>query len=96
MWEVRYKKSVTKDVKKISPVIRRILRRAIENKLMSDPLRYGVPLRRTLKGFMKLRVGDWRIIFTIGERRKVVTIFKVGHRREVYRQTSFRNENVSR
>ena len=84
MWKIVYKKSVRKDLKKISPDVRYILRRAIEEKLMIDPLRFGIPLRRTLKGLMKLRVGDYRIIYTIQKKTIVVSIVKIGHRREVY------------
>ncbi len=84
MWKIVYKKSVKKDLKKISPDVRYILRRAIEEKLMIDPLRFGIPLRRTLKRLMKLRVGDYRIIYTIQKKTIVVSIIKIGHRREVY------------
>ena len=33
----------------------------------------------------RLRVGDYRVLYTIDDTNKVVTIFSVGHRREVYR-----------
>ena len=33
----------------------------------------------------RLRVGDYRIVYTVNEREIVVEIIKVGHRREVYR-----------
>ena len=33
----------------------------------------------------RLRVGDYRVLFTINDRQRVVTIYAVGHRREVYR-----------
>ena len=84
MWKIVYRKSVRKDLKRISPDVRYILRRAIEEKLMIDPVRFGVPLRRTLKGLMKLRVGDYRIIYSIQKKTVVVYIIKIGHRREVY------------
>ena len=67
MWVVVYKKSVKKDLKKLSNVVQYIIRRAIEEKLMMDPLKFGVPLRRNLKGLMKLRVGDYRIIYSISK-----------------------------
>jgi mRNA interferase RelE/StbE len=35
-----------------------------------------------LKGYWKLRVGDWRVIYKIEAR--TVTILRIGHRREVY------------
>ncbi|MBW1807878.1 MAG: type II toxin-antitoxin system RelE/ParE family toxin [Deltaproteobacteria bacterium] len=84
MWKIIYRKSVRKDLKRISADVRYILRRAIEEKLMIDPVRFGVPLRRTLKGLMKLRVGNYRIIYSIQKKTVVVSIIKIGHRREVY------------
>jgi len=84
MWKIVYRKSVRKDLKRISPDVRYIIRRAIEEKLMIDPVRFGVPIRRTLKGLMKLRVGDYRIIYSILKKTVVVYIIKIGHRKEVY------------
>lgn len=83
MWAVVYKKSVQKDLKRISRDIQYIIRRAIEDKLMIDPLRFGLPLRRDLKGRMKLRVGDYRIIYTIDKNTVTVYVIKIGHRKEV-------------
>jgi len=84
MWKITYKKSVTKDLKGISKDVQYILRRAIEEKLMADPIRYGLPLRRNLKGLMKLRVGDYRIIYSVEKKAVVVHVVKIGHRKEVY------------
>ena len=86
MWTVVYKKSVQKDLKGISKDIQYIIRRAIEDKLMVDPIKFGLPLRRNLKGFMKLRVGDYRIIYSVHKGSVTVLVIKVGHRREVYEE----------
>ena len=83
-WKITYKKSVKKDLKKISKDIKYIIRRAIEEKLMADPLKFGVRLRRNLKGLMKLRVGDYRIIYSIEEEVVTVHVIKIGHRKDVY------------
>ncbi len=49
---------------------------------MRAPQEFGEPLRRTLKGYWKLRVGDYRVIYkVIGI---TVLILRIGHRREVY------------
>ena len=84
MWEIAYKKSVKKDLKKLSSEVQYIIRRAIEEKLMVDPVRFGIPLRRDLKGLMKLRVGDYRVIFSVERKLVIVYVIKIGHRREVY------------
>jgi mRNA interferase RelE/StbE len=33
----------------------------------------------------RLRIGDYRVLYTIDDKNGVVTIFAVGHRREIYR-----------
>lgn len=85
-WRVVYKKSVRKDLKSISPDMRALIKRAIEEKLMVNPLKFGVPLRRTLKGYLKLRVGNYRVIYSMEAERVTVHVVKIGHRKEVYKQ----------
>mgnify|MGYP001596580683 CR=1 FL=1 len=84
MWNVVYRKSAVKDLKGISKDIQYLVRRVIEEKLMVDPVRFGTPLRRNLLGLMKLRVGDYRIIYSIEKTTVTVEVIKIGHRREVY------------
>jgi mRNA interferase RelE/StbE len=46
------------------------------------PEECGEPLRKTLKGYWKLRVGDYRVVFKVeGEE---ITILGIRHRRDVY------------
>ena len=61
----------------------RILR-AIEEKLFSDPVRHSRLLGGKLKGIRRLRVGDYRVLFTIDNERIVVMIIAIGHRKTVY------------
>lgn len=62
--------------------------RSIDGRLTSEPTRYGVPLRGTLKGYWKLRVGDYRVVFKVaGQEVWVLTIL---HRREVYEAVAAR------
>ncbi|HEY6290041.1 MAG TPA: type II toxin-antitoxin system RelE/ParE family toxin [Terriglobia bacterium] len=41
-------------------------------------------LKSNLAGLFKFRVGDYRIIYEVDRRRKIVTVHLVGHRREIY------------
>lgn len=82
-FEVIYHPDVSrKDLPKISEDIKQKIRRSIEVKLTSAPEEFGEPLRRTLKGYWKLRVGDYRVIYKITG--KTVLVLRIGHRREVY------------
>ena len=86
IWKIVYKKSVKKDLKSISTDIQKIIKKSIENKLMTDPIYFGTPLRRNLRGLMKLKVRDYRIIYSIHRRKVIVHIIKIGHGKEVYKQ----------
>ncbi len=33
----------------------------------------------------RIRVGDYRVLYTIDDKQKVVTVYRVKHRKEVYR-----------
>ena len=58
------------------------IRRAIEERLTVDPIGVGKPLRYSLFGYRRLRVGDWRIIYKIDG--NTVKIVKIANRRDVY------------
>lgn len=44
-----------------------------------------LPLKGKLSGLYKLRVGEWRIVYEINHNDKVITVHKIGHRKEIYR-----------
>jgi mRNA interferase RelE/StbE len=82
-FEILYHPDVPqKDLPRIASAERQRIRRAIEQKLALFPHEFGAPLRHTLKGYWKLRVGDWRVIYKIQGR--TITIFRIGPRREIY------------
>lgn len=57
---IRYHPDVKKvDLSRIDKRSRSRIRTAIEERLANQPEVYGKPLRRTLKGYWKLRVGDY-------------------------------------
>ncbi len=84
-FSILYEKRVIKeDVACLSQATKIRIRKAIEEKLMISPEMYGKPLRGSLKPYWSLRVGDYRIIYTI--KKKVVTVFIIGHRSKVYKK----------
>jgi mRNA interferase RelE/StbE len=74
---------VREDLPGLSKEARNRIRAAIEEKLARHPVELGKPLRYSFKGARRLRVGDWRVIYTI-EPPDLVLIVKIGHRKEVY------------
>lgn len=86
-FEVIYHERVTReDIPRLSTAWKKRIKAAIEQKLFFSPEQFGKPLRRSLKGYRKLRVGDYRVIFRI--QGKFVKIFLIQHRSVVYTQRS--------
>ena len=82
-YTLRYHPSVKdEDIPKPDKAIAVRIKKAIETKLLIAPQKYGVPLRRTLKGYWKLRVGDYRIVFRV--KGKEILVLGILHRKEVY------------
>lgn len=78
------------DIPLINLKMRGRKRKVIESRLMTAPHEYGLPLRKSLKRYWKLRVGDYRAVFNIeGE---IVYILGIRHRRNVYRDVTGRIE----
>ena len=83
-FHIEYLQSVVEeDIPKLARTARQRVRKAIEEKLATHPVEFGKPLRYSLQGARRLRVGDYRIIYRI-ESPRTVLILKIGHRREVY------------
>jgi len=75
---------VREDIPALPKAIKARIRREIEHKLTTRPVEFGKPLRYSLKGARRLRVGDYRVVYVIEAAR--VTIVKIGHRKEVYKK----------
>jgi mRNA interferase RelE/StbE len=80
---VRYHPEVKEvDLPRINVKMRERIRRAIESRLMTAPQEYGLPLRKNLGGYWKLRVGDYRVVFNVeGE---VIYVLGIRHRKNIY------------
>lgn len=70
------------DLPTINRTIQVRIYRAIEQRLKTEPAHYGLPLRYQLKGYWKLRVGDYRVVYQIVGQE--VWIFRIDHRKDVY------------
>ena len=66
---------------------RTILRR-VDAKIQSlreNPRPQNMKKLRGREGFLRVRVGDYRIVYQVADDRLVVLVVRIGHRREVYR-----------
>jgi len=71
------------DLPRIDLKNKSMIKRAIEERLTTQPDVYGKPLQRTLKGYWKLRVGEYRVVFKL--RGNELRILGIIYRKKVYR-----------
>ena len=83
LYRVVVKRSAEKELDALPASVReRIVVRLLT--LEDNPRPSGVKKLQGEESY-RLRVGDYRVWFTIDDRQQVVAIYAVGHRREVYR-----------
>lgn len=76
------------DVPLLNAKLRKRVKAAIEERLETAPHQYGEPLRKTLKGYWKLRVGDYRVVYKIIK--NGVRILGIIHRKKIYKMAKRR------
>ena len=81
VYEIKYKSSVTHDLKHLDKRIAKRILSEVEDVLSREPYR-GERLHGEFAGLYKLRVGDYRVVYTIIK--DAVLIPRLGHRGKVY------------
>ncbi len=83
--EIRLKlnNKAEKDIKKVSSIaIKRVLKTLKE--LKEKPL-MGIPLSGEFKGFYKIRLGDYRIVYKFYPIDKLIVVTRIAPRGKVYK-----------
>ncbi len=84
-YQVRYLEEVRHDhVPALPSTAKGRIKRVIEERLTVDPIGFGKPLRYSLKGHRRLRVGDYRVIYRLTPNSNVVLVVAIKHRKDVY------------
>lgn len=72
------------EIPKLNETLKKRIKKAVEERLSLLPQHYGEPLRKTLKGYWKLRVGDYRVVYKVADNE--VWILAIINRKDVYRK----------
>jgi len=82
-YEIKYlEELVLKHIPALPYTAKTLIKRVIEQRLLIDPVSFGKPLRYSLKGHRRLRVGDYRIVYRIELQNVIVVAIK--HHKEIY------------
>lgn len=84
-YSTRIKPSAAKEVDAIEPkkLRRQVVERILD--LATDPRPRGCEKLAGAPGRFRVRHGAYRIVYSVADDERVVVIFKVGHRKDVYR-----------
>lgn len=88
-WRVELANSAAKQLRKLDPQIAKRILTFLRDRVapLDDPRSIGEALRgKELGHFWKYRVGDWRIIADLDDGVMLITVIRIGNRREVYRR----------
>ena len=87
-FEIEFDPEAVKDLKKLDRSVQQRLIGFLKQRVatLDNPRTIGEALAGAKLGtYWKYRVGDWRIICDIQDRRIVVRVLRIGNRREIYR-----------
>jgi len=88
-WRIEFADSAAKQLRKLDPQVTKRILTFLRDRVapLDDPRTIGEALRgKDLGDFWKYRVGDWRIIADIEDGLVLITVVRIGNRREVYRR----------
>ena len=87
-FEIEFDPDALKDLKQLDKPVQQRLIGFLKERIapLKNPRQIGEALTgATLGNYWKYRVGDWRIICDIQDKRLVVRVLRIGNRRDIYR-----------
>ena len=87
MYTLYFSQQVKKSLKKLDAQTQRLVKNWINKHLQGviDPRIYGKALTGDLKGFWRYRIGDYRLIAKIEDKKLLIFLVELEHRSTVYR-----------
>ena len=84
-WSVEWDERARKELRRLDPGVQRQILEYVRDRVATDdPRRFGRPLRGTMHGLWRYRIGSYRPICQIEDGRLVVLVVAVAHRRHIY------------
>ena len=82
---IEYTETARKQLKRLDKTMqKRILDYMDEVALLENPRSRGKALVENMRGLWRYRIGDYRVICEIQEARIIISVLKIGHRKNIY------------
>jgi mRNA interferase RelE/StbE len=83
-YAVVFARSARKELQNLDPQVARRILKQIEA-LVTDPHPSGVVKLEGATALWRIRVGQWRVVYRISDRERLVDVIAVRHRSDAYR-----------
>ena len=86
VWKLEIDKKADKLYRKLDPQSKQRITKFLNKNLIEcdNPRAIGKPLTGSFSGKWRYRVDDYRILCTLNDAEKIITITKIAHRRKAY------------
>ena len=88
-WTIRISNIAERQLQKLDRQVQERILDWLEERIegCKDPRHFGEPLKGDRAGFWRYRIGDYRIICDIQDRKVVILVLTIGHRKEIYKHS---------
>lgn len=83
-YAIVFARSARKELQALDPVVATRILKRIEA-LAMNPRPGGVKKLEGASDLWRIRVGDWRVVYRLSDRERLIDVIAVRHRREAYR-----------
>src|SRR5882724_2874477 len=85
-WIVEFDVKAKQEFKSLDRPVQKRIQRFIHERLETtpDPRTLGRALTGSYAGFWRFRVGDYRLICDVQDKKVMVLVLRIGHRKEIY------------
>ena len=83
-WQIQFERAARKSLKRMPANLKKRIMAAI-NRLAEDPFPTGSSRLVGFEELYRIRVGDWRVLYTIENDRLVILVVDIAPRGRVYR-----------
>jgi mRNA interferase RelE/StbE len=84
VYKILIESSAEKDLRRLADSVHDRIIQAVQ-KLASDPRPPGCRKLAGSENDWRIRVGDYRVVYEIADKIRIVRVWRIRHRREVYR-----------
>lgn len=85
-YRIIWNEKALKDISKLDKQAAIRIKNKVNQHLCKAPQKLGEPMKGSFAGLHRYRVGDYRVIYKIQDEMLIISIIRIGHRKEVYEE----------